>query len=173
MALNPQRLSIIQLKDLDMLCVQAAHPLEILPALGGLGAPYWDFSLKPVIKGQTDASTPADWAAGLTHGIAFLMADIVQYMKMYQIVPAGSTTVSGGLSQSDYLMQFQADVLQRSLTRTAQPEETLIGAALLSGMAESTGATEKTFGPRISPSQAQDIYSKWQTFVKECNAKPL
>lgn len=163
----------VKMDELDSLCARAAQPLEILPALGGLGAPYWDFSLTPVIKGNTNAATSADWVAGLTQSIALLMADIVNYMRTYKIVPSGKTTVSGGLSQSNYLMQFQADILQRALTRTAQPEETLAGASLLSGLVKSNNATEKTFSPHISPSQAQGIYGKWQSFLKECNAKVL
>lgn len=163
----------IDMKDLDLLCARSTHPLEILPAIGGLGAPYWNFSLGPVIKGQTGSSTPADWVAGLTRGIALLVADIVHYMKAYQIVPSGKMIVSGGLSQSDYLMQFQADVLQRFLTRTAQPEETLMGAVLLAGVTENSDVLEEMFSPRISPLQSQDIYKKWQAFVKECNAVPL
>ena len=160
--------------ELDALCMQAKHPLEILPALGGLGAPYWNFSLTPVIKGITDITTPADWVAGLTHGIALLIADIVNYMRAYQIIPHGKTTVSGGLSQSNYLMQFQADVLQRTLARTAQPEETLAGACALAGMTNfSNDIQEKSFLPQISSFKANEIYEKWQTFVKECNARVL
>ena len=163
----------MKMEELDSFCTHARHPLEILPALGGLGAPYWDFSLKPVIKGVTDATTPADWAAGLTHGIALLMADIVNYMQTYKIIPQGNTTVSGGLSQSDYLMQFQANVLQRTLTRTTQPEETLVGASFLAGMSICNRLQEKSFLPQISSSKTNEIYQRWQDFVKECNAKVL
>ena len=163
----------IKMEELDLLCGRATHPLEILPALGGLGAPYWDFSLKPVIKGQAEDTPPEDWAAGLTRAIALLIADIVNYMRVYKIVPNGKTTVSGGLSQSDYLLQFQADILQRSLARTTQPEETLAGAAFLAGMITFPSVRQKSFVPQIPASQAQIIYKQWQAFLKECNAKPL
>ena len=163
----------VKMDELDVICAQATAPLEILPALGGLGAPYWDFSLKPVIRGVTDSTTPADWAAGLTRAIALLMADIVHYMQTYKIVPSGKTTVSGGLSKSSYLMQFQSDVLQRPLVRTSQPEETLTGAALLAGMIFPCGESGQTFLPQISSSKAKEIYKKWQDFIKECNAKTL
>ena len=154
----------IDMNRLDTICKESLHPLRILPALGGLGAPYWNFSLSPVVLGENAQTTNADWAAGLVQGICFLVADIVQYMRLHQVTVQGPIEVTGGLSQSAYLVQFQADVLQQSLLRSKEVEATLLGVARLLGN-NILPSAEVIFHPNISSGQADTLYQQWQQFV--------
>ncbi len=75
----------VDLDELDELYSSAKNPVWFLPALGGLGAPYWDFSVSPVLSGFTPQTKKADVVAGVLRGIAFLLADIAYYIKNYGV----------------------------------------------------------------------------------------
>ena len=163
--LNAQGLKI-EMNQMDDVCKKSLHPLQILPALGGLGAPYWNFSLSPVVQGINSQTTEADWCAGLVHGICFLIADIVQYMRLHQIQVKGPIAVAGGLANSAYLLQFQTDLLQQSLLRNQEVEATLLGVARLLGN-ETKQNVSTVFKPKISSCQADKLYRCWQQFVED------
>lgn len=158
----------------DALCDEAKHPVTILPALGGLGAPYWDYSLSPVVTGLSPFTTCADWVAGMARAVASLMADIGAYLQANGINLSADVAVSGGLCNLTYLMQFQADLLQRRLVMYTETQATLLGSARL-GASFLRG--EKVlwhtqqghiFTPNLSASQASACYEQWQKFVHWC-----
>ena len=120
----------LQIEELDELCQTAMHPVWILPALGGLGAPYWDFTASVVITGLTPHTQRGDVAAGALRGLALLMADIVFYTEQFGLKNQ-DIKVSGGLSQVKSLLQLQADVLQKRLLPCVEKESTAVGAGLL------------------------------------------
>lgn len=166
-------------KKIDSLCALSQNPVWFLPALGGLGAPYWDFSLSPVVAGLSPLTQKADWVAGTVCGIAFLLADIVAYLRANKVPVSGPVAVSGGLTHLNYLMQFQAGLLQLPLVLRGESESTALGAAHLAAayLGVSFGRAENnTVGlvcPHMDRQMAENLHEKWQKFVSWCQKYPI
>ena len=105
-----------------------------VPALTGLGAPYWDPYAKGTVTGITRGTTAAHIARAALEGIAFQTMDIVESMGKDAGVPLKELKVDGGASRNNLLMQFQADVLGASVIRPKVTETTALGAAYLAGL---------------------------------------
>ena len=165
-------------KKIDSLCALSQNPVWFLPALGGLGAPYWDFSLSPVVAGLSPLTQKADWVAGTVRGIAFLLADIVAYLRANKVPVSGPVAVSGGLTHLNYLMQFQAGLLQLPLVLRGESESTALGAAHLAAdylqesLQVSTNGESCSFLPNLSVEDAKNLHQKWQAFLTWCKAQP-
>ena len=106
-----------------------------VPALTGLGAPYWDPYAKGTIYGITRGTTAAHIARAALEGIAFQTMDIVRAMERDAGIKLGTLKVDGGASRNNLLMQFQADVLGTRVVRPRVSETTAEGAAYLAGLA--------------------------------------
>jgi glycerol kinase len=106
-----------------------------VPALTGLGAPYWDPYAKGTIYGITRGTTAAHIARAALEGIAFQTMDIVRAMERDAGIKLGILKVDGGASRNNLLMQFQADVLGTRVVRPCVSETTAEGAAYLAGLA--------------------------------------
>lgn len=106
-----------------------------VPALTGLGAPYWDPYAKGTIYGITRGTTAAHIARAALEGIAFQTMDIVRAMERDADIKLGTLKVDGGASRNNLLMQFQADVLGTRVVRPRVSETTAEGAAYLAGLA--------------------------------------
>lgn len=106
-----------------------------VPALTGLGAPYWDPRAKGIITGITRGTTQAHIARAALEGIAFQTMDIVNAMQQDAGIPLGTLKVDGGASRNNYMMQFQADILDTDVVRPTCVETTAKGAAYLAGLA--------------------------------------
>jgi len=106
-----------------------------VPALTGLGAPYWDPYAKGTVCGITRGTTAAHIARAALEGIAFQTMDIARAMERDAGVSLGTLKVDGGASRNNLLMQFQADVLGTRVVRPAVTETTAEGAAYLAGLA--------------------------------------
>ena len=106
-----------------------------VPALTGMGAPYWDQYAQGLICGITRGTTAAHIARAALEGIAFQTMDIVQAMEKDAGVPLTELKVDGGASRNNLLMQFQADVLGTSVVRPVVTETTALGACYLAGLA--------------------------------------
>ena len=157
--------------EIDTLCRTAKNPLFFLPALGGLGAPYWDFTVSPAVQGLSSRTRKADWVAGVTRGIAFLLTDIAAYLRQNGLPLEGPIRAAGGLTHISYLTDFQADLLQLPLEISHQAEATLLGACYLSATRLNTAYT---FSPTYTPArpsipakQARALHEAWQVFVSE------
>lgn len=162
----------------DALVRTAQKPVWFLPALGGLGAPYWDFSVTPVMAGFSPLTKKADVVAGAVRAVAFSIADVAYYLRKFGL-EAQETSVSGGLSRLETLVQFQADILQKELTVLEETENTLLGAARLAarklGVAEdawSFPAVKRRVQPALFGVEADKEYQNWRKFVQWCQAKP-
>lgn len=107
----------------------------MVPALTGLGAPYWDQYAKGSIHGLTRGTTAAHIARAALEGIAFQTMDIVSAMEKDAGVPLGELKVDGGASRNNLLMQFQSDILGAKVVRPKVTETTALGAAYLAGLA--------------------------------------
>ncbi len=115
--------------------VSDAGGVYMVPALTGLGAPYWDQYAKGSIHGITRGTTAAHIARAALEGIAFQTMDIVSAMEKDAGVPLGELKVDGGASRNNLLMQFQSDVLGTKVVRPLVTETTALGAAYLAGLA--------------------------------------
>ena len=106
-----------------------------VPALTGMGAPYWDQYAHGTICGITRGTTAAHIARAALEGIAFQTMDIVGAMEKDAGVPLSELKVDGGASRNNLMMQFQADVLDSSVIRPKVTETTAMGACYLAGLA--------------------------------------
>ena len=106
-----------------------------VPALTGMGAPYWDQYAHGVICGITRGTTSAHIARAALEGIAFQTMDIVGAMEKDAGVRLSELKVDGGASRNNLMMQFQADILGSSVVRPEVTETTALGACYLAGLA--------------------------------------
>ena len=106
-----------------------------VPALTGMGAPYWDQYAHGTICGITRGTTAAHIARAALEGIAFQTMDIVGAMQKDAGVKLSELKVDGGASRNNLMMQFQADVLDTSVIRPQVTETTAMGACYLAGLA--------------------------------------
>ena len=109
--------------------------LYFVPALTGMGAPYWDPSARGVISGISRGTTTAHIARAALEGIAFQTYDIVKAMERDAGIPIRNLKVDGGASRNNLLMQFQSDVLSTQVLRPRVTETTALGAAYHAGLA--------------------------------------
>ena len=162
--------------EVDKLCKLSAKGgkrVLSLNAIGGLGAPRWDYQTFAGLVGLTSQTGKEDVVRGVTEGIAFLIADIVQAIRGSGF-GIQSVRCSGGLSRIDYLVQFQSELLQMPVARCAEKEATALGAAALA--AEASGAApldsfppapaEKTFKPALKADDARRLLEGWSRFAQ-------
>ncbi|OGR87875.1 MAG: hypothetical protein A3J74_06365 [Elusimicrobia bacterium RIFCSPHIGHO2_02_FULL_57_9] len=161
-----------KINDVEKHCRASKERVLALPAIGGLGAPRWDYAAKTVFFGLNSQTKASDLVRGVVESIAFLISDIVNAMRAGGLSPA-HVSVSGGLSRIPYLMQFQSDILRQDLRRCEETEATALGAASLA--VEGAGASwagnlhktkiDKIFKPAMEAAQAERLISAWTTFV--------
>lgn len=106
-----------------------------VPALTGLGAPYWDPEARGLICGLSRGTTAAHIARAALEGIAFQTYDIVKAMERDSKLPIRNLKVDGGASRNNLLMQFQSNILETEVLRPEVTETTALGAAYLAGLA--------------------------------------
>lgn len=161
--------------DIDAMCRVSNNPVLFLPAFGGLGAPYWNYRVSAVIEGLSARTRSADFVTGALQGIAHLVADIADYLHKngYSL---GKVQVSGGLAQSTYLLQSQADLLQTPLSVCPQAQSTILGAALLAARAQGWNTDGwspacKTVFPHRSSEEIKILRTQWKQLVDRAAVK--
>lgn len=115
--------------------VPDTNGVYFVPALTGLGAPYWDQYARGSISGISRGTTVAHIARAALEGIAYQTYDIVSAMERDASLPIANLKVDGGASRNDLLMQFQSDILNTEVLRPKVTETTALGAAYLAGLA--------------------------------------
>ena len=146
-----------------------------VPALTGLGAPYWNQYARGVISGISRGTTAAHIARAALEGVAFQVYDIVKAMERDSQLPITELKVDGGASANNLLMQFQSDILRTKVLRPCVTETTALGAAYLAGLAvgfwenvpqiRSQWAVEREFLPELSGSYVPGLISGWHDAV--------
>ena len=106
-----------------------------VPAFVGLGVPYWDPSARGTITGITRGTNRRHIIRAALEAIAYQTKDLVDIMGKEMGYKIGSLRVDGGASKNDFLMQFQADILNSKILRPGIIETTAKGAAMLAGSA--------------------------------------
>ena len=147
-----------------------------VPALTGLGAPYWDQYATGSIYGITRGTKAGHIARAAIEGIAFQTMDIVNAMQKDAGVTLTELKVDGGASRNDLLMQFQADMLGTAVIRPKVTETTALGAAYLAGLAtgywesiehiKSLWAMDKEFTPSAGADEVSALKAGWKKAVE-------
>ena len=109
----------------------------MVPAFTGLGAPYWDQYARGIIVGITRGVNKNHITRATLESIAYQSYDVIQAMKKDSGIEIRNLKVDGGASANNFLMQFQADILNTTIQRPLYVETTALGAAYLAGL--STG----------------------------------
>ncbi len=114
--------------------VESSDGVTFVPALAGLGAPYWDPEARGLITGLTRGTTRAHIARATLEAIAFQVNDLVQAMSDDLDKPVRKMRVDGGAAANDLLMQLQSDLSSVTVERPQELESTARGAAMLAGI---------------------------------------
>lgn len=107
----------------------------LVPAFTGLGAPHWDMYARGALVGLTRGTTRDHIIRAAQESIAYQVADLVEAMEKDTGIALRELNADGGASRDRFLMQFQADILNKSVCRPAIRETTALGAAYLAGLA--------------------------------------
>ncbi|QWU14669.1 glycerol kinase [Paenibacillus sophorae] len=154
--------------------VEDSGGVVVVPAFTGLGAPYWDMYARGAVFGLTRGTTSAHLVRATLESLAFQSRDVIGAMEKDAGMPLSDLRVDGGAVRNDLLMQFQADILGREVTRTTYSETTALGAALLAGLIagfwnreelRNFNKAEKTFTPAMPQEERENSYRIWQDAV--------
>jgi len=150
-----------------------------VPAFTGLGAPYWDQYSRGLIIGITRGTSREHIARAALEAIAYQTRDVIECVEADVGRKIENLRVDGGASANDFLMQFQADVLNTDIVRPSLLETTSLGASYLAGIA--TGYWKNTteiagllkidriFKPQMESELRQKLYENWAEAVKRAS----
>jgi glycerol kinase len=105
-----------------------------VPALTGLGAPYWDSAARGLFSGMTFNTGRPQLARAVLESVPYQVHDVVDAMARQASVPFREVLADGGASANDWLMQFQADILALPVVRSGLSEASALGAGLVAGI---------------------------------------
>ncbi|MDL1913725.1 MAG: glycerol kinase GlpK [Bergeyella sp.] len=156
--------------------VQDNGGVYFVPALTGLGAPYWDQYARGTIIGITRGTTNAHIARATLEGIAFQVYDIVKCMEADSGILSRELRVDGGASASEILMQIQSDLFDFDIIRPKILETTALGAAYLAGIAvgywdnieeiQAQWIVDKKFSPSKEKNRMKNSIAQWHKAVE-------
>ena len=150
----------------------------LVPAFTGLGAPYWDMYARGVLVGLTRGTRREHITRAAQESIAYQVADLVHAMEADTGLPLRALRADGGASRDGFLMQFQADILDRQVLRPAIRETTALGAACLAGLAvgvwrdsgelRSLRQPDIPFQPAMEDARRAELLRQWHRAVERC-----
>lgn len=155
--------------------VENSNGIFFVPALTGLGAPYWDPFARGMIIGISRGTTKAHICRATLEAIAFSIKDITDSIGAYTKTAMTNVKIDGGASRNNLLAQFFADILDCRVDRPASVEATSLGAAEMAGLfaglwqeSDFDKAVEydATFTCQITDENRSQRYSDWQEAVK-------
>jgi glycerol kinase len=148
----------------------------VVPAFVGLGAPHWDPHARGAIVGLTRDAGRAHITRATLEAIAYQVRDVVEAMERDSGTRLSELRVDGGAAANDFLLQFQADILGRTVVRPACVETTALGAAYLAGLAvgfwkdredvTNNWQEEGRFEPHMPADRREEIYGGWLRAVE-------
>ncbi len=146
-----------------------------VPAFSGLYAPYWKHNARGVIAGLTRYSNKSHLARAVLEATAFQTREVVEAMEKDSGVPVGVLRTDGGMVGNELLMQFQADILNRTVVRPAVKETTALGAAYAAGLAtgfyanvedlRAQWSVDHTWKPQMDAERRERMYRFWKKAV--------
>ena len=155
--------------------VPSSEGVTFVPALAGLGAPYWDQDARGTIVGLTRGTTRAHLARATLEGIALSVYDLLAAMANDAGRGLEHLRVDGGAARNDLLMQFQADVAGARIERPFDVESTGRGAAMLAGVglglftvesAKSLLKIDRSFEPAMAEPERAAHLARWQDAIR-------
>lgn len=148
----------------------------VVPAFSGLGAPYWDMYARGAILGLTQGVTDKHIVRSTLESLAYQTMDVLKAMEKDSGIELKSLNVDGGASANNFLMQFQADLLNVEVNRPKNIETTALGAAFLAGLAVKFWSIdeiieqreiEKTFHPLMNDDKRNKLYAGWKKAIEK------
>lgn len=156
--------------------VQDNGGVYMVPAFSGMGAPYWDDAMKCAIVGITRGTGKGNIARAALEAIAYQTKDVIHAISQDSGMDVKHLRVDGKAAENNLLLQFQSDILNKNVERTANVEATALGAAFLAGLAvgfwkdkqelASLDAIEKVFCPKMSEEARERLYGQWKKAVE-------
>lgn len=161
--------------------VPDANGCYVVPAFVGLGAPYWDQYARGAIVGLTRGVNRNHIVRATLESIAYQVNDVLMAMQEDSGMPITSLRVDGGACDNDFLMQFQADILNTSVVRPYCIETTAMGAAYLAGLAVGYWRSKEEilanhviaaeFKPQMGQAKRENLLQGWHNAVKAASAR--
>jgi glycerol kinase len=156
--------------------VTSSDGLYFVPALVGLGAPYWDADARGLMTGITRGTTAAHGARAAVESIAYQIHDVFAAMQVDSGQPLTQLLADGGAARNNFLMQFQADILNVPVVRSQASDLSALGAAYLAGLAtgiwnsldevRTLDRPHDRFEPAMSDSQRSSLINGWHNAVR-------
>ncbi|HJD20790.1 MAG TPA: glycerol kinase GlpK [Candidatus Gemmiger faecigallinarum] len=147
----------------------------VVPAFTGLGAPYWDMYARGAILGLTRGAGRNHIIRAALESIAYQTGDVLHAMEEDTGIALKELRVDGGASANNFLMQFQADIVGRTIRRPMIRETTALGAAYLAGLAtgvwsslddiRSQWTLDRLYQPEMPAAERQRLYAGWKKAV--------
>jgi glycerol kinase len=161
--------------------VNDTNGVYLVPAFVGLGAPYWDMRARGGILGITRGANRSHITRAALEAIAYQTKDLVEVINGESGKPLAALMVDGGAAKNDFLMQFQADILDIPVDRPKMTETTAAGAAYLAGLGSKFwGSAEelskcrtvdRIFEPKMEKSDRDRLYGGWKEAVGRVSTK--
>ena len=155
--------------------VEDTNGVYLVPAFVGLGAPYWDQYARGTIVGLTRGAKKEHLVRAALESMAYQTYDVLNAMEQDSGIRLQALKVDGGACANNFLMQFQADVLDTPVERPAVIETTALGAAYLAGLAvgywkdlddiNSSGIAPTTFTPNMEAEKREHVTAGWHKAV--------
>jgi len=155
--------------------VEDTGGVYLVPAFTGLGAPHWDMYARGCLVGITRGTRREHIIRAAQESIAYQSAELVQAMEADTGIVLGELNADGGASRDRFLMQFQADILNKPVRRPLIRETTALGAAYLAGLAtgvwrntdelKTLWSCERVFQPDMEPQRRQRLLRGWDRAV--------
>ena len=156
--------------------VKGTHGCYVVPAFTGLGAPHWDQYARGTIVGITRGTNKNHIIRATLESIALQVCDVIDAMKADAGIEVRALKVDGGASANNFLMQFQADMIDAPVNRPACVESTAIGAAYLAGLAVGYWRSkeevmknqqlDRVFTPTMDSAERETKRKGWNKAVK-------
>lgn len=156
--------------DLAM-SVNDSNGVYVVPAFTGLGAPYWDAYARGAVFGLSRGTTKAHFVRATLESLAYQTLDVLRAMEDDSGIRVSSLRVDGGASANDFLLQFQADIMDAEIIRPSVIETTALGVAYLAGLAvgyyknkdeiKENWQQSRIFTGRISKEQRDSLIEGW------------
>lgn len=161
--------------------VPDANGCYVVPAFVGLGAPYWDQHARGAIVGLTRGVNRNHIVRATLESIAYQVNDVLTAMQEDSGMPITSLRVDGGACDNDFLMQFQADILNTPVVRPYCIETTAMGAAYLAGLAVGYWRSKEEilanhviaaeFKPQMGQAKRESLLQGWHNAVKAASVR--
>ncbi len=159
------------------LAVEDSNGVIIVPAFTGLGAPYWDMNARGIITGLSRGVNRNHIVRAALEGIAFQVNDLLVSISKDLDGDISVLQVDGGAVANNFLMQFQADILQIKIDRPKNIESTALGAGMLAGLGvgfwknpaelKAVRETDQIFIPTMSDDKRTELLSNWKLAIRK------